>query len=369
LIGKIKRWQDVRRKRELLRDAQAETIAGVAALTTQRQAVAQHSEEAPTTAATDLLAKTRHLTADQKLLAGYNRRVEDQVGLLDTYSRWDGVVVTQQRSALNAILRDLVWLLLILVITVGLGAWLDRAFGRLSAERRRLHTLRTVARFGVRGLGLLGIALLLVGPPSQLATIIGLAGAGLTVVLKDFIVGFFGWFSLMGRNGIRLGDWVEINGVSGEVVELTPFHTVLLETGNWAEAGHPTGRQVTFSNSYAIDGHYFNFSTAGQWLWDEVEFMLPAAGAPAIIERLRQIVVAETADNARLAEEEWSRASPSRAVREFSADPAIDVRPGSGGVRVLVRYITRAHERHRVRSRLYQAVMELLGQPTQLPAS
>ena len=32
--------------------------------------------------------------------------------------------------------------------------------------------------------------------------------------LQDFIIAFFGWFVLMGRNGIHVGDWVEINGVS-----------------------------------------------------------------------------------------------------------------------------------------------------------
>ena len=85
--------------------------------------------------------------------------------------------------------------------------------------------------------------------------------AVLLVALKDFIVGFFGWLVLMGRNGIRLGDWVEINGVSGEVTELGMFHTVLLETGNWSDAGHPTGRRVTFTNSFAIERHYFNFWT------------------------------------------------------------------------------------------------------------
>src|SRR5205814_1267265 len=83
-------------------------------------------------------------------------------------------------------------------------------------------------------------------------------------------VGFIGWFVLMGRNGIRLGDWVEINGVTGEVIELGMFHTVLLETGNWTDSGHPTGRRVTFTNGFAIEGHYFNFSTSGQWLWDEI---------------------------------------------------------------------------------------------------
>ena len=121
---------------------------------------------------------------------------------------------------------------------------------------------------------------MLFGTPNQLSTIIGLATAGLTVVLKDFIVAFFGWFTLMGKNGIRVGDWVEINGVSGEVIEIGVLKTVLLELGNWTDTGHPTGRQVAFSNSFAMEGHYFNFSTAGQWLWDELEVTLPAGGDP-----------------------------------------------------------------------------------------
>jgi type IV secretory pathway TrbD component len=50
------------------------------------------------------------------------------------------------------------------------------------------------------------ILLVMLGAPSQMPTIVGLAGPGLTVVLKDFIGAFFGWFVPMGRNGIGLGD-------------------------------------------------------------------------------------------------------------------------------------------------------------------
>ena len=363
LVGRVDQWRRVWRKQKALTRAQDETTAGIGTLTTQRAEFGQHVEQVQKSTAEDSLAKTRHQAADQKVLADMTRRVEDQVALLDVYSRWNALVTSQRQAALHDIFLGVAWVLLILLGMVGLSAWLERLFVRLTPERRRLHTLRTVARFTVRGLGLVGIALVLVGPPSQLATIIGLAGAGLTVVLKDFIVGFFGWFALMGRNGLRLGDWVEINGVSGEVIEISPFHTVLLETGNWTDAGHPTGRKVTFSNAFAIEGHYFNFSTTGQWLWDEVEFVLPTADAPPIIEAIRKIVNEETAENARTAEEEWSRATTARAVSGFSAAPAIDVRPNAGGMRVLVRYITRAHERHRLRTRLYQAVVDLLGRP------
>src|SRR5208282_5695662 len=157
---------------------------------------------------------------------------------------------------------------------------MDKLVSRLSMDRRQIQSLHTVARVSLQFLSLLLILLVLFGPPGQLGTFLGLAGAGLTVALKDFIVSFIGWFVLMGKNGIRLGDWVEINGVTGEVVQIGPFHTVLLETGNWTDSGHPTGRRVTFTNSFAIEGHYFYFSTTGQWLWDELQVVLPTGQDP-----------------------------------------------------------------------------------------
>ena len=119
-----------------------------------------------------------------------------------------------------------------------------------------------IARASLQVMGVLLILLIVFGPPNDVGTVVGLAAAGLSVALKDFIVGFLGWFVLMGKNGIRVGDQVEINGVTGEVVEIGMFYTVLLETGAWSES-NPTGRRVTFNNSFAIEGHYFNFSTSG----------------------------------------------------------------------------------------------------------
>jgi len=198
-----------------------------------------------------------------------------------------------------------------------------------------------------------------------------LAGAGLTVALKDFIVGFLGWFVLMGKNGIRLGDWVEINGVSGEVVELGMFHTVLLETGNWTDSGHPTGRRVTFTNSFAIEGHYFNFSTSGQWMWDELQVVLPTGQDPyPIIDAIQKKVAEATTENAKQAEQEWQRAAKSRKMVALSAAPAINVKPVAGGIEIAVRYITRANERYQLRAKLYQAAVDLLGgKEVQLPSA
>src|SRR5204862_7465109 len=67
-------------------------------------------------------------------------------------------------------------------------------------HRRQLETLRTLMRVTLQIIGVLLTLLVIFGRPSQLGTFLGLAGAGLTVALKDFIIGFFGWFALMGKD-------------------------------------------------------------------------------------------------------------------------------------------------------------------------
>jgi small-conductance mechanosensitive channel len=167
---------------------------------------------------------------------------------------------------------------------------------------------------------------------------------------------------LMGKNGMHMGDWVEINGVTGEVVEIGPFHTVLMETGNWTDSGHPTGRRVTFTNSFAIEGHYFNFSTSGQWLWDELQIVLPVGQDPyPMVDAIHKKVIEATQASAEQAKQEWQSASGSRELSGISVAPAVSVKPVGGGIEVAVRYITRASERYELRAKLNQAAVELLG--------
>jgi small-conductance mechanosensitive channel len=168
----------------------------------------------------------------------------------------------------------------------------------------------------------------------------------------------------MGKNGIRIGDWVEINGVAGEVAEIGLFRTSMLETGNWTDQGHPTGRRVSFINSFAIKGQYFNFSTAGQWMWDEIRFSIPAEQQSyALIDLIHKAVLKETEKDARLAETEWKRSPRHSGLSQFAADPAVEMRPAASGINIVVRYVTRASERFEVRNRLYQRVIGLLNTP------
>jgi small-conductance mechanosensitive channel len=310
-----------------------------------------------------IVKSTKRRAEDQKALIILNKRIGDEKQLADVYGKWITAVAAKQRAILHRGMIGVAVILGILLVGLFFDEWLEHLLGKTSLDRRQVETLRTVTRVSLQVFAVLFILLVIFGPPSQLGTFLGLAGAGLTVALKDFIVGFLGWFVLMGKNGIRLGDWVEINGVTGEVVELGMFHTVLLETGNWTDSSHPTGRRVTFTNSFAIEGHYFNFSTSGQWLWDELQIVVPAGQDPyPIVDAIQKKVIEATSEGALQAEKEWKGTTRSREMTSQTAAPAINIKPVIGGIEIAVRYITRANERYQLRAKLYEAAVGLLGQ-------
>ena len=386
LVQRFQQWSELHQKQLQLWRAKQDAIAAAAAFAAEHDALNQQlgtENDIPTTVtpagaasthidtggnknsegedSAAILRTTKRRSSDQKTLAILDKRNENETQLATIYGQWIAVVAVEQQSSVHGGLRGVLAILLVAVIGLFVNGWIATLLGKRTMERRQLETLRTVTGVTLQIVGVLLILLIIFGRPTQLGTVLGLAGAGLTVALKDFIVAFVGWFVLMRKDGIRIGDWVEINGVTGEVVEFGMFHTVLLETGNWTDSGHPTGRRVTFTNSYAVEGHYFRFSTSGQWLWDELKIVLPSGhDLYPIVEAVQKKVLEATSEGARLAEEEWHGATKSPDMKTLSAEPGINVKPVIGGTEISVRYVTRANELSQLRAKLNRVLVDLL---------
>jgi small-conductance mechanosensitive channel len=363
LVGQVREWIALGSLDRELLAAEQQAAGQATALANQHNELEKRNlgtQAAGSTA--ERIASLNRLADEKKTLAELDQRIQDCQQLAGIYRAWSGLVETRRRTVLHLLLASLAEIMAILLAAILASMAIRRLFHQ--TDRKRLHQVRVMAAVAVQVAALVLILLVLFGPPSQVSTIIGLATAGLTVVLRDFIVSFFGWFALMGKNGIRVGDWVEINGVSGEVIEIGLLKTVLVELGNWTDTGHPTGRQVSFSNSFAMEGHFFNFSTAGQWLWDELEVTLPAAGDPYVTaEDIRKLVEHETEADAAQAAQDWERIMSPYGARSFSAKPAVNLRPTDTGLKVVVRYITHAPQRYAMKSKLFQVIVELLHKP------
>ncbi len=358
----VEAWQHQNERYSLLLQAQAAANRTAADLVAQHT-VLDHTTSQQTTGqpqlATDRIASLKRQSLQRQLMSTYDDRIDTEGQLADVYGKWAAQVALQHRIVGHLIAVQCTIILLIVLGAVAASAFVHYLAERESLDGRRMRTLSRILRLVVQVLAFLAILLVVFGPPQQLSTVIGLTTAGLTVALQDFILGFVGWFLLMGRNGLGVGDIVEINSVTGDVVEIGIFRTTLLETGNWTAKGHPTGRRVAFNNKFAISGQFFNFSTAGQWMWDELTVTVPTGQDPrAAIDRVQKVVADETGDDAQLAEAEWRRSSLQRGLSQFSASPDVNLRPSSAGFDLVVRYVTRATGRFDRRNRLYGCVLD-----------
>ena len=369
LAHRVEAWFSQRSRHQLIQQAMQQAKADAASLTTQHnalEALANASSAAATSARPDAttLASLQQRREQRQLLTIYDDRIQTQQQLAVVYSKWAGQVMLQHRIVTHMGLRSLAAVAFILICVILVESAGTALLERRALDRRRMQTLKTILRLSVQLVGILCVLLVAFGVPSQLSTILGLATAGLTVALQSFILAFFGWFILMGKNGIRVGDWVEINGVAGEVIEINLFRTTILENRAWADKGHPTGRRATFINNFAVSGQFFNFSTVGQWMWDEISVSLPqSVETYAKVALIHKAVTEETEEDARVAEQEWKRVPRQSGMGLVSASSSVDMRPAGAGVDILIRYVTRASDRLKVRNRLYERVMDLLHKP------
>jgi small-conductance mechanosensitive channel len=386
LVARISLWSWQHSKLAQLRQGHQEAQAKIERMTKRRDTLAQQIKmakedreaakrkaasfargdlkgdgESSKELSTATLQTLKRFMSDQRTLVDLDKRREFVKDLAEVYGSWTVVVETHLRSVLHEVFKSLTAILSILVLMFFGTLFVKHLFTGAAKERIRAGTLRAVTIFVLQILGVVVILFVVIGVPTQLTTLIGLAGAGLTVALKDFIVAFFGWFVLMGNNGIRVGDWVEIDGVAGEVVEVNLLRTILLETGSLIDSTHPTGRRVAFVNSFAIEGHFFNFSTSGQWMWDELKVAVPSGqDLYPFVDAIQKQVEEMTQANAKLAEQEWLGASKRYRVQAFSAVPRISVVPIASGIELHVGYITRAYESHETRTRLNQSLVDLM---------
>jgi len=365
LAQQLTTWRSLRDRTRLLKQAEQLALADVDALTgDQKRMQAETASPAVKDggeSGAERIERLRQSSGRQNILSILNDRLGAQQELAALYQRWQKQVEIQQQIIYHLILRSVALIAAICILVIVAGWGLQLALRKMIHDSRQEQTLHRILDLATPLVGLVLVLLIIFGVPQQMPTILGLATAGLTVVFQDFILAFCGWFVLMGPNGVRVKDWVEIDGVGGEVVQLGLFRTWLLETGNWTANGHPTGRRVSFLNGYAIRGRYFNFSTVGQWMWDEIKVTVPpGSDIHALLKGIYEATVKATEADAKMAEAEWKRVTHEEGSPQFSAMPSVNLRPAGSGVDIVIRYITRAGVRVEKRNQLFAMIIELM---------
>ena len=117
-------------------------------------------------------------------------------------------------------------------------------------DPERRHVILMIQRVGLWFIIVVVVAFAFASDLSSLATFFGLVTAGVAVALQSVILSVVAYFVLVGRLGIRIGDRVQISGVTGDVTDIGWLQFQLKEIDTRTQ--QPTGNVVTFSNSVVL---------------------------------------------------------------------------------------------------------------------
>jgi small-conductance mechanosensitive channel len=157
---------------------------------------------------------------------------------------------------------------------------------RRAGDEYARHYVRRAVHFIVFLVALVAVGFVWQVYGSRAGLGFGFFAAGLAFALQEVIGAVAGWFNILLGGIYRIGDRIEIAGVRGDVIDITPLRTKLLETGVsnppptgqpastdlWVHGRQPTGRLVVVSNKATFDEPVFNYSAMWSFVWQELMF-------------------------------------------------------------------------------------------------
>jgi Mechanosensitive ion channel len=192
------------------------------------------------------------LTLQLKTLSPAIVALDKQRVLLNAYKshlgQWRAAVVNQYETAWKDLTLRLVIVAVIIAFLLFVGAIVGGATNRHVHDANRRRLILMVERVVIWSTVLLAGVFAFATNLSSLATFFGLLTAGVAVALQSVIVASLGYFVLIGKRGIRVGDRVQISGIAGEVIEIGLLQFQLREFN--VESRQLTDNVVTFSNSF-----------------------------------------------------------------------------------------------------------------------
>jgi small-conductance mechanosensitive channel len=225
-----------------------------------------------------------------------------------------------------------------------LAAVLGRFLGVRRADPFDRYVTRKLVRYAI--LVVVAVALAVLWRPfaGRLGVVLGFVTAGVAFAMQEVIGAFAGWISIFSGGLYRVGDRVEVGGVRGDVIDISPLRTKLMEMGSpretasWVGGRQFTGRVVSVSNKSVFTAAVFNYSASFDFLWEEMVVPIPY---DADWHRAEEIVgeTVRSASSGRDAREAIARMRRSYPVPATELEPRVFVRLTDNWVELAARFV------------------------------
>jgi len=281
---------------------------------------------------------------------------------------WRDSTQRQYRDALTALGVRLGILACILAAVFVLAEVWRRAVLKFAHEPRRRYQLLLVRKIVMWVAIIVIVGLSFVTEISTFATFAGLLTAGLAVAMQSVLVSVVGYFFLIGKYGIRVGDRIQIGTVVGEVIDLGLVRMHLMELNTQGPLG-PTGRVVAFANLivFQASGGLFKQIPGVNISWHEMTLTLPVVKDYAALKE--RLLAAVSAVSSRYREEitrqtnEIQRSTAAAAVGDASAQ--VQMHLVDGRMQALIRYPVHLEHAAEIDERVSEAVLQVIGESSE----
>ncbi len=263
-----------------------------------------------------------------------------------------------QRSVRGAVL-----IILVLATAKALSVY---AIGRIADAATR-YTLRRILHLIVGLLvALITISIVFVNWYTALISF-GVLSVVVGLSLQAPMTSFIGWLYILIRRPYRVGDRIEIDNATGDVIDVSYVDTTLWEFGGkYLSTDHPSGRVIKFPNSKVLNTTVYNYSwPLFPYIWNEVKFQIAYQSDLQFVAATMQRIVEEE-----IGEEMIERVGVYRELLartpvdelEVRAHPRVIFRVDEvTWIDAIVRYLVPPREAGTVKSRLIPKLLAALN--------
>ena len=257
----------------------------------------------------------------------------------------------QDQGTLNELLQNDLFVELLLTVAIVFTAFIVvRISHRISRKylespERVYRSTKSVRRMVVF-LGVVSIALVWSPGFGDILTLLTVIGAGMAIALREVLMSIAGWARITLMSSYKEGDRIEINGVSGDVIDIRVLRTSLMEIQGWVDADQSTGRIVHIPNSWVFLYPVYNYTRSFKFIWNEIPITVTFRSN---WRAARDIMMKYAEESAAIVEQQ-AREEIQQISREFLIHyailtPFVYVRIAEDGVQLTLRYLCEARKR------------------------
>ena len=208
--------------------------------------------------------------------------------------------------------------------------------------------------------GILFMAVLFGDRLGRLGFALGIIGAGVAVALQEVIAGIAGWIAIGVGKLYAVGDRVQIGDTRGEVIDISPLRSTLMETGNGVSGDLYNGRIARIPNGAVIKGPTFNYSQGFRFVWDEVKVRFTLDSNHVFARQmLLQIARESVSDYVARTEQSWAHVTDDFRIANLRREPTVTLVVVDGAyLEFTVSYVVDYLQRTVMKDQLFTRILE-----------